>query len=157
MKRVLLTALALSLALAPATLPAATALASAPSLSPQQTNELITSYAHLTTEYYKKVDKQAVFDGVRNNIVAYLRATGVSNPTLPVLHASDDDVSNARELERAVSGAVATYAAKAGGKSGVKAGATNITYAAISGALMLYLDFINLFLSILRVMGRRRD
>jgi len=29
--------------------------------------------------------------------------------------------------------------------------------AAISGALMLYLDFVNLFLSVLRVMGRRRN
>jgi FtsH-binding integral membrane protein len=28
--------------------------------------------------------------------------------------------------------------------------------AAIFGALMLYLDFINLFLSLLRLMGRRR-
>src|SRR5664279_218792 len=95
MKRLLLASLALLLAAAPTTLPAATAQASAPALSTQQTNELITSYAHLTTEYYKKVDKQAVFDGVRNNIVAYLRANGVANPTLPALRASDDDVSNA--------------------------------------------------------------
>jgi FtsH-binding integral membrane protein len=28
---------------------------------------------------------------------------------------------------------------------------------AISGALALYLDFINLFLSLLRIMGNRRD
>ncbi len=147
MKRLLLASLALSLAAAPATLPAATAQASAPALSAQETNELITSYAHLTTEYYKKVDKQAVFDGVRNNIVAYLRANGVANPSLPAVHASDDDVSNARELERAVSSAVATYAAKAGGKSGVKAGATNITYAAISGALGSVKDKYTVFLS----------
>jgi carboxyl-terminal processing protease len=147
MKRLLLASLALLLAAAPTTLPAATAQASAPTLSTQQTNELITSYAHLTTEYYKKVDKQAVFDGVRNNIVAYLRANGVANPTLPALRASDDDVSNARELERAVSGAVATYAVKAGGKSGVKVGATNITYAAISGALGSVKDKYTVFLS----------
>jgi carboxyl-terminal processing protease len=147
MKRLLPAALALSLALSPAALPAATAPASAPGLSSQEANELITSYAHLTTEYYKKVDKQAVFDGVRNNIIAYLRANGVANPTLPPLHASDDDVTNARELEHAVSGAVATYAAKAGGKSGAKAGATNITYAAISGALGAVKDKYTVFLS----------
>jgi FtsH-binding integral membrane protein len=29
--------------------------------------------------------------------------------------------------------------------------------AAVSGALALYLDFINLFLSLLRLMGRRRE
>jgi FtsH-binding integral membrane protein len=28
---------------------------------------------------------------------------------------------------------------------------------AVSGALALYLDFINLFLSLLRLVGRRRD
>jgi Integral membrane protein, interacts with FtsH len=28
---------------------------------------------------------------------------------------------------------------------------------AISGALALYLDFVNLFLSLLRLVGRRRD
>ena len=145
MNRLLPAALALTLAFAPATLPAATA--SAPALSPQDANELITSYAHLTTEYYKKVDKQAVFDGVRNNIIAYLRANGVANPTLPAMHASDDDVSNARELERAVSGAIATYAVKAGGKNGVKAGATSITYAAISGALGSVKDRYTVFLS----------
>jgi len=63
------------------------------------------------------------------------------------LRASDDDVTNARELEHAVSGAVATYAAKAGGKSGVKAGVTNITYAAIAGALGSVKDKYTVFLS----------
>jgi carboxyl-terminal processing protease len=147
MKRYLAAALTLMLSLVPAALPAVTSAAATPTLSAQEANELITSYAHLTTEYYKKVDKQAVFDGVRNNIVAYLRANGVANPTLPALHASDDDISNARELEHAVSSAIATYAVKAGGKDGGKAGATNITYAAISGALGSVKDKYTVFLS----------
>lgn len=147
MKRLLPAALALLLTAAPATVPAATPQAATPALSAQQANELITSYAHLTTEYYKKVDKQAVFDGVRNNIVAYLRANGVMNAKLPALRASDDDVTNARELEHAVNGAVATYAAKAGGKNGTKAGTTNINYAAISGALGAVKDKYTVFLS----------
>jgi len=140
-------ALVLSLGTASTAVPAAGAQASAPALSPNEASELTTSYAHLTTEYYKKVDRQAVFDGVRNTIVAYLRANGVANATLPALQASDDDASNERELEHAVSGAVATYAAKAGGKSGVAAGATNITYAAISGALASVKDKYTVFLS----------
>ena len=37
------------------------------------------------------------------------------------------------------------------------AGSDEDTKEAISGALTLYLDFINLFLSLLRLMGRRRD
>ncbi len=145
MKRLLPAALALSLGLAPVALPAATA--ASPTLSSQDANELITSYAHLTTEFYKKVDKQAVFDGVRNNIVTYLRANGVVNPTLPAFHATDDDVSNARELEHAVSGAVATYAVRAGGKSGSRAGATRIAYAAIQGALGAVKDKYTVFLT----------
>jgi carboxyl-terminal processing protease len=148
MKRLFPAAIALALALAPASgVPASTAQSAAATLTPQEANELITSYAHLTTEYYKKVDKQAVFDGVRNNIEAYLRANGVVNPTLPAVRATDDDVTNARELEHTVSGAVATYAAKAGGKSGAKVGATNITYAAISGALGSVKDKYTVFLS----------
>ena len=146
MKRQLSAALVLALTIAPASVPAAIAPPTT-ALSSQNANELITSYAHLTSEFYKKVDKQAVFDGVRNNIIAYLRANGVVNPTLPALHAGDDDVANARELERAVAGAVATYAVRAGGKDGAKAGATNITYAAISGALGSVKDKYTVFLS----------
>ena len=37
------------------------------------------------------------------------------------------------------------------------AGTDEDTKEAISGALTLYLDFINLFLSLLRLIGRRRD
>ena len=37
------------------------------------------------------------------------------------------------------------------------AGTGEDTKEAISGALTLYLDFINLFLSLLRLMGSRRD
>jgi carboxyl-terminal processing protease len=147
MKRFVPAALALTLALTPAALPASTAHAVVARLSPQDANELITSYAHLTTEYYKKVDKQAVFDGVRNNMIAYLRANGIANPTLPALHASDDDVTNARELEHAVAGAIGTYAVKVAGKSNAKATATSITYAAISGALGSVKDKYTVFLS----------
>jgi FtsH-binding integral membrane protein len=39
-----------------------------------------------------------------------------------------------------------------------RAGGTSMAAAPISGALSLYLDFINLFLAILRLLGgRRRD
>ena len=143
MHRYLPAAFILSLSLVPAAIPAANVRTAAPALTPQEANELITSYAHLTTDYYKKVDKQAVLDGVRNNIVTYLRANGVANPTLPALRASDDDVANAHELEHEVSGAVAKYATRAGGKNG----ATSITYAAISGALSSVKDKYTVFLS----------
>jgi uncharacterized protein len=37
-----------------------------------------------------------------------------------------------------------------------RAGGTSVAAAPVSGALSLYLDFVNLFLSLLRLFGRRR-
>lgn len=145
MKRLAPIALALSLVLLPAHVPAATADGSG--LSAQQANELISSYAHLTTEFYKKVDKQAVLDGVRTNLLAYLKKNHVNNASLVAMRATDDDATNARSLERALAAAVHDYAARVGGKDGAKAGATQLTYAAIAGALGSVKDKYTVFLS----------
>jgi carboxyl-terminal processing protease len=140
-------ALVLSLGIAPSAVPAAAAPASATALSPRDANELLTSYAHLTTDYYKPVDRQAVLDGARTSIIAYLRASGIANPTLPSIHAAGDDPGNERELQQTVAQAVKRYAAKAGGKNGSGAGSTGITYAAISGELGSVKDKYTVFLS----------
>ncbi|MFN2461681.1 MAG: S41 family peptidase [Candidatus Velthaea sp.] len=156
MKRLVPIALALMLGLVPAHVPAATP---AIGLSQQQATELVASYAHLTSEFYKKVDKQAVLDGARTNVIAYLKLHGVASPSLEPLRASDDDATNARNLEREVASTVNAYAAKIGDKKdpkdaksplvlyGPKTGAQNITYAAISGALGAVKDKYTVFLS----------
>jgi carboxyl-terminal processing protease len=156
MKRLPIVALLLSLALLPAHIPAASA---ATGLSQQQANELVMSYARLTTEFYKKVDKQVVLDGARSNLISYLKLHGVSDPKLEQLHATSDDATNAGSLEREVASAINAYATKIGDYKnpkdpkpqlalyGAKTGATNITYAAIAGTLGSVKDKYTVFLS----------
>ncbi|GAC1597897.1 MAG: hypothetical protein NVS3B28_29810 [Candidatus Velthaea sp.] len=154
MKRLAPIAAALAVALLPAHVPAATAVSG---LSQQQATELVTSYAHLTSEFYKKVDKQAALDGARTGLLAFLRTHGVANPTLEPLRASTDDATNARTLEREVSTAIVAYAGKIGEKTsakstaltpfGAKMGSTYITYAAIDGTLRSVKDKYTVFLS----------
>jgi carboxyl-terminal processing protease len=156
MKRSPFIALLLSLALIPAPVPAASAPAG---ISQQQATELVTSYAHLTAEFYKKVDKQAVLDGARSNLIAYLQQHGVAHPTIDAVHASQDDATNARTLERFVSSAIDSYSTKIGDFKdpktlklpltlyGAKTGSQNITYAAIAGTLGSVKDKYTVFLS----------
>jgi carboxyl-terminal processing protease len=155
MKRLAPFAFALALAftaLLPAHVPAATPPGA---LTTQQANELESSYAHLTGEFYKKVDKQAVLNGARANLIAYLEEHGIKKPSLAPMHASDDDASNAAELEREVAMTVGAYATKIGetpksgtfAAYGAKTGATYITYAAIAGALSSVKDRYTVFLS----------
>ncbi len=125
----------------------AAAPASGPTLPSQDAQELLTTYAHLTTDYYKKVDQQAVLDGERGSILAYLRKSGIANPMLPAVHAADSDRTNASALEHEVSDAVALYAAPAGGAAGVESGTTKIAYAAMAGVLGSVKDKYTVFLS----------
>ena len=144
MKRTFPIVLAALLALATARVPAATA--AAPTLSSQQTEELVASYAHLTGDFYKQVDRQAALDTARTSMVDYLKKKHVTNAALPALHATDDDASNAAELQREVSTAVATYAAKLEPVDSLS-GSTQITYAAIAGMLGSVKDRYTVFLS----------
>ncbi|MEO7040000.1 MAG: PDZ domain-containing protein [Candidatus Elarobacter sp.] len=144
MKRTAPIVLAALLALATARVPAATA--AAPTLSPQQTEEVVASYAHLTGDFYKKVDRQIALDEARASMVDYLKKKHVANPTLPALHATDDDAANAAVLQREVSTAVAAYAAKLEPVDSLS-GSTQITYAAIAGLLNSVKDRYTVFLS----------
>ena len=143
MKRLVPLALAALLALATAPVPAATASAT---LSQAQTQELVESYAHLTGDFYKKVDRQAVLDGARTSMIELLKKRKVTNPTLPQLRAGDDDVSTAEQLSREVSNAVTTYAPKLEAVD-AQSPSTQITYAAIAGVLGSVKDRYTVFLS----------
>lgn len=136
MNRIVTAALVGALALTVARVPAATA--AAPSLSQQEAGQLTMSYEYLVTDFYKKVEPQSVLDGARNNVLSYLKAQGVKNPTLATLRATDDDATNVRALQRTVSGAIATY--------GSQVAPTKITYAAIAGVLGSVKDKYTTFL-----------
>ncbi len=144
MKRFVPVALAALLALATARVPAATA--ATPTLSRQQTEEIVASYVHLTADFYKKVDRQAALDGARVAMLEYLQRQHVAKATLPALKASDDDATNAERLEREVSTAVATYGPKLQTVESLSP-STQITYAAIAGALGSVKDRYTTFLS----------
>src|ERR1700736_2395823 len=132
MKRIVPVVLAALLALTVARVPAATA--ASPALSMLQTEELLSSYHHLTSDFYKKVDRQAAPDRARVAIVDYLKRHKVANAALPALRATDDDATNEEALSREVSSAVVQYAAKLEPVESISP-SSQITYAAIAGVL----------------------
>jgi carboxyl-terminal processing protease len=144
MKRIVPVALAALLAVATAHVPAATA--AGPSLSSQQTEQLVSSYTHLTADFYKKVDRQAVLDGARTSMVDYLKKHHVASANLPALRATDDDLTNVEALNREVSTAVTEYASKLEPVESISP-ASQITYAAIAGVLGSVKDRYTVFLS----------
>ncbi|MDB5028058.1 MAG: carboxyl-terminal protease, partial [Candidatus Eremiobacteraeota bacterium] len=144
MKRLFPVALAALLALATARVPAATA--AGPALSTQQTEQLVATYAHLTADFYKKVDRQAALDGARTSMVDYLKKHKVANPVLPTLRASEDDAINAEALNREVATAVTEYGPKLETVESISP-SSQITYAAISGVLGSVKDRYTVFLS----------
>jgi carboxyl-terminal processing protease len=135
MKRIFALALAAGLAVTLARMPSASA---APSITAQQEDELGVSYAYLLQNFYKKVEPQAVLDGARTNLIAYLKAQGVENPKIVATHAVSDDTINVHELQHIVGDAIAEY--------GTKVGPMKITYAAIAGVLGSVKDRYTVFL-----------
>jgi carboxyl-terminal processing protease len=115
-------------------------------ISQQQVQELIETYAHLTGDFYKKVDKQAALDGARTSMIDYLKKKHVANATLPAIRADDDDATNAEILSREVSTAVSEYSTRLEPTDSLS-GSTQITYAAISGVLGSVKDRYTVFLS----------
>ena len=144
MKRIAPVVLAALLALATARVPAATAAASP--LSSLQTEELVGSYVRLTADFYKKVDRQAALDGARTSMIDYLKKHNVANASLPPLHATADDETNAESLHREVSTAVTDYASKLTPVESISP-SSQITYAAIAGVLGSVKDRYTTFLS----------
>jgi carboxyl-terminal processing protease len=136
MKRIFAAALAAGLAATLAHVPSASAAAAA--MSPQQEDELGVSYAYLVQNFYKKVEPQNVLDGAHDNLIAYLKAQGITAPKIADVHASGDDLTNVHQLQHEVNGAIASY--------GAKVGATKITYAAIAGVLGSVKDKYTTFL-----------
>ncbi|MGD0053167.1 MAG: S41 family peptidase [Vulcanimicrobiaceae bacterium] len=144
MNRLIPIATAALLALATARVPAATTTAT---LSSQQSEELVASYAHLTADFYKAVDRQAALDGARSEIIAYLKKQGhVAKPQLPPIVARADDQANAEALQHEVAAAVGLYANKLQPVESIT-GSTQILYAAVDGVLRSVKDRYTVFLS----------
>ncbi|MBC5809455.1 MAG: S41 family peptidase [Candidatus Eremiobacteraeota bacterium] len=108
-------------------------------LSNIESDELQMSYALVTQEFYKKVDPQALLDGARKQMIAFLVKNGVKAPAIPAVRANEDQRVNARALEREVAGVVSAY--------GAKLGARQLTYEAIGGMLASVNDKYTTFLT----------
>lgn len=113
--------------------------ASAAALSSQEMNELEATYNRLTSEFYKKVEPQSVFQGVHTQLVAFLQKNGVSAPRVPAPRATEDAERNLKELDHELASVVTTY--------GTKFGSRALTYEAISGLLHSVNDKYTVFLS----------
>jgi carboxyl-terminal processing protease len=135
MKRIFAAALAAGLAATLAHVPSASAAAA---ISLQQEDELGVSYAYLVQNFYKKVEPQNVLDGAHANIVAFLKTQGIASPKVGEPHATSDDATNVRELQREVGDTISEY--------GSKVAPTKITYAAIAGVLGSVKDRYTTFL-----------
>ena len=135
MKRIFAAALALGLAATLAKIPSASAAAG---ISQQQMEQLNASYMYLSNDYYQKVEPQLVLNGARTSMIAYLKTAGIKDPKLAEPHATADDQSNVRELQREVNEAASAY--------GSKVSTTKLNYAAISGVVGSVKDRYTVFL-----------
>ncbi|TAM62419.1 S41 family peptidase [bacterium] len=119
-------------------IPAAATSATAPVLSSGEQQELETSYARATNEFYKKVDPQLLLDGARSGMLAYLVKAGVKNAELPPIRAAAAPGQNIRSLDAEVQAALRA--------SGGRVAPKNLTYSAIGGMLSSLHDRWTVFL-----------
>lgn len=138
MKRLLSIGITAAFAAALVQVPAAsTQAAPAGRLSALDSSEISTSYAELTSNYYKKVDPKAVADSVRATLTSYLASAGVKT-ALPQVESTDDSATMARNITLEVENA----ASKAKGK----ASAHMLAYAAIAGMMNSVHDRYTVFM-----------
>jgi len=114
---------------------ASTAATSQAHLSAQDASEIATSYDHLTTDFYKKVDPQSILDGVRSELSSTLKTAG-SKGTVAALHSSDAPGANVRSIDLAVESAAHQ----------TKVSTHDLSYAAIVGMMKSVNDRYTVFM-----------
>ncbi|HTU83202.1 MAG TPA: S41 family peptidase [Candidatus Acidoferrales bacterium] len=137
MKRFVSTLVAAAFAVALLQFPAASA--ATPAISGTDASEIAFSYDELTSEFYKKVNTQAVLDSVRQQLLFALRTAGVKNAALPQTHSSDLPGANVKAIDRDVDQA----AAEAKGKFS----AHELSYIALDGIMRSVNDRYTVFMT----------
>jgi carboxyl-terminal processing protease len=130
-------------------LPSASTLAASGGLSAMDSNEISTSYQHLTTDFYKKVDDQTVLNSVRAKLLFALKSAGVAHPSLAPLQSNEAPGANVRTIDRAVASAAA--------QSRGKLSDDQMTYAAIDGMMGSVNDRYTVFLNAKEYAGLNED
>ena len=148
MKRLLSLLFAGALAGTLVQLPAASA-ATGPQVSTADAGELAFGYDHLTSEFYKKVDPQAVLDSVRAQLLSAMRTAGVHDASLPALHSSELPGANAKAIDREIDLAAA--------ESKGKFTAHDLSYIALDGIMRSVNDRYTVFLTPKEFAGLNQD
>jgi carboxyl-terminal processing protease len=117
----------------PATSPAATST----HLSAQDAAEIATSYQHLTSDFYKKVDPQSILDGVRSQLSSTLKTAGVKGQ-IPALHSADAPGADVHAIDLAVESAARD--------ANTKLSPHDLSYAAITGMMKSVNDRYTVFM-----------
>ncbi|MHB8147445.1 MAG: S41 family peptidase [Vulcanimicrobiaceae bacterium] len=138
MKRLFSLALAGILGAMMLQLSATSGVAASGTLSAIDANEISTSYDHLTTDFYKKVDPQNVLDGVHAALQAQLKSAGIKK-ALPQLLAGPNANANVHEIDAQI-GEAAKFA-------GPKVDAHKLSYDAINGMMKSVHDRWTVFLT----------
>jgi carboxyl-terminal processing protease len=123
-------------------LPAASTVAAVPAdihLSAGDASEIASAYAHLTTDYYKKVEPQLVLNGVRSQLLFAMRTAGIASASLPQLKSNDSSGANVRSIDREIE------AAAAGSRS--KFTVHQLGYIALDGMMRSVNDRYTVFLT----------
>src|ERR1700678_1384386 len=83
-------------------LPAASTLAASATLSATDSGEIATGYQHLTTDFYKKVDEQAILNSIRAQLLFALKSAGVAHASITPMKTSDVAGANVRTIDHAI-------------------------------------------------------
>lgn len=111
----------------------------ADSLSQLERIELQVSYYRLTSDFYQKIDSQALLDGAHQKLAADLDGKGIAHPSLVAAHAVNDSKADATAFVNEVGAAYQL--------AGGKLTSTQLTYDAISGLFGATKDRYTVFLT----------
>lgn len=118
-------------------------------LSSVEAGEISTSYTHLTTEFYQKVDPQVVLDSVRGQLLLAMRTAGVKSAVLPQAKSTEIGDANVRTIEREVEGATQ--------QSHGKFTVAQLSYVALDGMMRSVKDRYTVFLTPKEFAGLNED
>ena len=118
-------------------------------LSPADASEIATGYAHLTSDFYKKVDPQTLLATVRAQLLAAMRTAGISDANLPQMKVSDAPTTNVRTIDREVEAAASA--------SRSKLTTHELAYVALDGMMRSVGDRYTVFLTPKEFAGLNQD
>lgn len=97
-------------------------------------------YSTISEQYYQRVAPQRLLDGAQSGMIAYLRARGIAQPDIAVMHARADGRGAVPAIEQQMGRAILRY--------GSRIVVRDLVYAAIRGELAALHDPYSLFFTV---------